>query len=105
MDIISRNNHQQQLCSPVMDSITLDTLQSVNGKCEIIERQLQVLDSNIMRLNEQHFERDRPSTSFDDDLSDYTTQQLRQRFQTIISDDCSLRSSNQQPPININDDD
>lgn len=65
----------QQLCSPLLDSITLENLQSINDKCDTISKNLLELDSNISEFHKNF------------DSGEQTTQFLRNRFMMLIDVD------------------
>lgn len=77
----SAKYNYQQLSSPLMESITMDNLQSINDKCDAVMKILQV-DSNVKK----HLE---------DDLNSENniTQQLGDQFMKIIEDDAETKST------------
>lgn len=62
---------QQRLESPVIDSIRLDTLQTIQEKCESIEEKVQACMTTPSLWNE--------------DMSSYSTQNLRERLHKLVS--------------------
>lgn len=67
-------NGNNQLCSPVLDSITVDSLQMLNEKSENIKKTLSELDRKLQSLQDAHTD------------NDELTQQLRIRFLSQMDD-------------------
>lgn len=98
-DISSKNAHQQELVSPVINSIKLDTLQTVHDKCEAIESKLHALDVSLKAfLDVEH-----PPLSTES--AHNSTQRLHKRLQNLISTNDLLDSERQDAVLTPSTDD
>lgn len=82
---INSKNHHQRLESPVTESIKIDTLQTIYDKCEIIEEKILTIDSTIRAFSLDDHRPHGTESSNDQDMSDFTTQHLRERLEKLVS--------------------
>lgn len=85
-----------------------DFLDSIRSSLNDLDHKISSIESTIASMNDTPaltVNRGRPSASQDDSI-DYTTQQMRERFQSILTDDhcLPLFPSNRTIPSQVNDD-
>lgn len=114
---ITSVNIQQRLNSPVTDSIKLDALQMIQGKCDVIEEKVNMIDATMRTLYAVGHQPFSNESTVDNlratplNVSGLTTQHLRERLQKLVSSDgLSISKSYEQcgeispPNINVSSD-
>lgn len=85
------------------ESITIDTLQIIQDKCEMIDRRLsEIRTVEPIQSNQTTVDDSDPSDGGVNKLSDYTTQQLHERFMRLIDVRDDVSSLNDSPAANLN---